>query len=219
MSGLYVYALVERSHRRMQIEGHRIEFVPASGIHAAIERLPRPPDLTESTLRLQHRIVVKLSSMCDPILPARFGAWVDLTELETIVRLRRRSLDRAFDLVRDRQQMTIRIFSATESATEGAVSSESGLAYLERRRAATRPRPSTTTASIQRAVKAIVDDERIDPGAGRLQATLHHLVKRGRSRTYLARLNRLRPSVPAADDEIVVSGPWPPFAFTPDLWS
>ena len=96
MNDVYVYALVERSRRPIRIQRRRIELVPAGGIHAAAERLARPPDLTESTLRTQHRIVVELARKWDAILPARFGAWIEMRELEDIIRLRKRSLRRAF---------------------------------------------------------------------------------------------------------------------------
>jgi hypothetical protein len=217
MRHLYVYALVERSRRPIHVEGHRIEFVPVSGIHAAAERLARAPGLTESSLRDQHRIVVELARRSEAILPARFGAWVDLPELEKIVRLRKRSLQQAFDRVRGRQQMTVRIFGPPAIAEAPVRTHSSGAAYLEARRTASRPKLSRAAAAIQLAVKPFVEGERVEAGAGLLQTTMSHLVKKGRSREYKAVVNRIRTEL-GTDDAIIVSGPWPPFAFTPELW-
>ena len=69
-----------------------------------------------------------------------------------------------------------------------------------------------------RAVKPVVAGERVEPGQGRIRATVHHLIARGRAAEYRSLVSESIGRLPSAD-QVIVSGPWPPFAFTPDLLS
>jgi hypothetical protein len=219
VSRVYVYALVEEHRRTMKVDGRFIEFLPVGGgIHAAVERLDSPPPLSEFALRAQHRVAVSLARRCDSILPARFGAWVEVSELERVIRARARTLRRAFELVRHKEQMTLRVFGASGPVREPGQQPSSGTAYLRGRRESTRVKVPRAAASIRRALRSLVDRERMDAGRGNVRVTLHHLVDRGTSREYKAIVKRVRSKL-ADKDEIVVSGPWPPFAFTPSIWS
>jgi hypothetical protein len=62
-----------------------------------------------------------------------------------------------------------------------------------------------------------VKGERIVRGERGVVATLYHLVARGRSVEYHGALEPLRAGFPGPG--FIVSGPWPPFAFAPDLWA
>ena len=217
MSRIYVYALVEKHRGAMRIEGHRITFVPAAGFYAAAARLSSPPELTEAALRAQHRLVVAIAREFDAILPVRFGGWIDVPELEQLIATHERRLRRAFALVRRREQMTVRVFGAERIAAR-AITSSSGTAYLKRRRDTVHARNPAIAADIRRAVKPLVESERIDAGRGSLQLTVHHLVPSGCSRQYKVRMSAISASL-AGRNQIVVSGPWPPFAFAPDIWS
>jgi len=222
MSILYVYALIEpqaggKTPGAIQVRGHRLRLIPVGTMHAAVEPLDAPPALSEESLRAQHDIVVGLARRFDALLPARFGAAVDLAELEHLVTLRQKTLRRAFDMVRGREQMTVRIFGPEGSAMTEAGAPDSGTAYLRSRRQAGRVRVPASGGRIRCAVKPVIERERIDPGRGRVRATLHHLVRRGRAAEYKSVVKRTLHDLPSHDD-VVVSGPWPPFAFTPDLW-
>jgi hypothetical protein len=221
MSIVYVYALIESPRRRLQgtpraraiqLRGHRIQLMPVGTVHAAVEPLDAPLALSEESLRAQHDIVVALARRFEAILPARFGAAVDLADLEHLVTMRQKVLRRAFDTVRGREQMTVRIFGPERPAEIGnADLPDTGTAYLHRRLDTAR------LGGIRRAVKPVIVRERIDPGRGRVRATLHHLVRRGCAAAYESLVKRTLHDLPSQDD-VVVSGPWPPFAFTPDLW-
>jgi hypothetical protein len=51
-----------------------------------------------------------------------------------------------------------------------------------------------------------------------VQVTLHHLVRRGDAARYVAAVEASLGGL-KVPPHVVISGPWPPFAFAPDLWS
>jgi hypothetical protein len=217
----YVYALVERSHRPTKIAGRRIHFMKLSRIYAAVERRDSAPEPTEANLRLQHRIVVELARRSDAILPVSFGAWMETEELRRVVSLREDRLLPAFDLVRRRQQMTVRILGAPPPSAPGVRSraaTGAGAAYLSRHLRALPPEASRIVRAIRREAASVVAAERVEPGKRRIIATVHHLIERGRSRQYEAAISSALNST-VSRFEVVVSGPWPPFAFAPDVWT
>ncbi len=217
MSAIYVYALQDRPGRRRVLLGHVIEIIPVEGIYAAIERRAAVPRMSEAALRVQHQIVVRLGRTADAILPARFGAVLDAKELQRVVRLRRGVLVKGFEQVRGREQMTVRIFGPVRRPGIGApLKARSGTEYLGQRRTsrATLPR---SAALISRAVRGLVSAEQIGGARGSIQATLNHLVTRGRATEYKA-LVRGTVAGMGSRVTVTVSGPWPPFAFVPDLW-
>jgi hypothetical protein len=162
-------------------------------------------------------VVVELGRRCEAILPVRFGAWIEPAELERLVEAREPIIRRALKHVRHREQMTVRIFGEDERPVMPAPAAVTGTAYLESRRAATTPRLTPLATAIRTAVVGLAVEERIDAGRGRLQLALHHLVDRGRSDDYEARVAGVISRSQTADT-VVVSGPWPPFAFAPELW-
>lgn len=219
MSHVYVYALIEGLPAAKASGGkRRIEFLPVSGIYAAIERRASAPDVNETSLREQHKTVVELGRLCDPIVPVRFGAWLALDELTNVIVSRERVLREAFEFLRHREQMTVRVFGEpVRTDDESALAAATGKAYLERLRNAARPRLTSLAEAVRRAAGSMAAAERLESGRGRLQVAIHHLTERGRSREYRALVKRAV-ETDTTSDQVVVSGPWPPFAFTPELW-
>jgi hypothetical protein len=224
MSVHYVYAFVEprrhdaarRAHARIRVQNRTIRLVQIGSVHAAIEELEAPPELTEASLRAQHGVVLRLARRFDAILPARFGAVVDAPALETVVKRHETAIRSAFDAVRGREQMTIRVFGARSGAADAA-GARSGAAYLQARRRAARVHLSATTLRIRRAVGPLVRQEQLEAGRGLIQVSLHHLIERSRAEEYRSLVEQALDG-DRSDGEVVVSGPWPPFAFTPGLW-
>jgi len=220
MCTLYVFALAAGKAGAFSVAGHRIEFVKADAVYAAVERLDQRPAVSEEALRTQHEIVVRIAAKVDAILPARFGSLVDLEELGRVVALRRDAIREALDLVRGRAQMTVRLFDAEAhpaiAPAAHAPTATSGTAYLQARRQASVRALPEEVAAVTAAVKDIVAAERSEAGQGRVAATVYHLVDRAAVDTYRERLA----GIPAGTDQqmISVSGPWPPFAFVPELW-
>ncbi len=218
---LYVLALTGGKAVPFSAAGHRIEFVKADVVYAAVERLDERPGVSEEALRTQHDIVMRIAAKVDAILPARFGSLVDHEELARVVELRRDAIREALDLVRGRVQMTVRLLDAEAHAAvtplaHAGAGAASGTEYLQaRRQAAARALPDAVT-DVTAAVKDIVAAERSEAGQGRVAATVYHLVDRAAVDKYRKRLARL-PSGPGRQT-LSVSGPWAPFAFGPELW-
>ena len=221
MSALYVFAFTDRAARPLRHGARRIEFIDVAGIHAAVEHVSARPSVSEAALRAQHTIVMQIAASVEAILPARFGALLDREELEALVAMRRESIVQALQLVSGRTQMTVRVFTsagAPGSPHAAGVDEQgtalSGSAYLEqRRRRAAVPPLSALARSLSGAVRHLVHAERTERGHGRVDWTLYHLIDRSVVRQYEKALDRLRSS------SVVVTGPWPPFAFVPDLWA
>jgi Gas vesicle synthesis protein GvpL/GvpF len=223
MSTVYVFALTNQSAPPFRHGNRRIEFIEVGGVHAAVERAARRPAVSEDALRAQHEIVTKIAESVDAILPARFGALLDSAELASLVSMRLAPITKTLELVSGRVQMTVRVFTglppsprrrrpAVASAETGH-GRPSGTEYLEQRRRDAAAALTGEAASISAAVRGLVTDERTACGQGRDEWTLYHLVDRG----VLPRYERA--IEPFKSSAVAVTGPWPPFAFVPDLWS
>jgi hypothetical protein len=215
VKAFYVFAITGRTPPPFTFMGHRIEFVAAGGAAAAIERLSAPPKVSEETLRAQHEIVMRISERVAAILPARFGAFVGPSELEQLMAARRETIGQALDLVRGRVQMTLRIRDRT-LATRGpdvtsSAAPSTGTAYLEARRAAAVQLLPAAVPAIG-AVRHLVRAERHDIDRRQGVVSMYHLIERNTVSEYQRALSAIQ------SPSISVSGPWPPFAFAPDLW-
>ncbi|MCA1559815.1 MAG: GvpL/GvpF family gas vesicle protein [Acidobacteria bacterium] len=218
MSAVYVYALLDSARRPARIGRHAIEFVGIGSICAAVERVSERPAVSETALRDQHDVVTRLARNADAILPARFGSLIELAELERMVARHEHTIEKALELVRGREQMTLRLFAdgagVTSSDMAPASPPSSGTAYLAMRAAATAIPPEVE--GLRAKLGSLVIAERVERGEGRLHATVWHLIARGSSGRYHTAVAGL------ADDlaplRLAVSGPWPPFAFAPAIW-
>ena len=216
MSALYVYALSGGSTTPFTAHGHRIDFVAFGNVYAAVERSAKRPAVSEAALRTQHEIVIRIFASVDDVLPVRFGAYVEEEELGQLVTMRRDVIQRALDLVRGRVQMTTRIrgqeASKARPAVSPAIAAATGTAYLEARRSAG-ARPLTPMAtSVAKAVRHLAVSERVDSETARTSIAIYHLIDKHRVKDYKEALSSLQSSA------LTVTGPWPPFAFAPDLW-
>jgi len=230
-----VYALAEGGLGRIGIRGiagEALRAVRVGAIDAVIGRVSRIPRPTERNLRRHGRVVSALWRRTPALLPARFGTAVgDVAELEAIVGARQKTLRRTLRSVRHRAQMTVRMLSGsgtrdsglgTRDSGRGRISSPGsrvpdpgsrGRSYLHARVAtAQRARDVPGFAACRHAVKAWVRAERVEK-RGRV-ATIYHLVPRGSAGRYRAALER---AAAGAQVRMLVSGPWPPYAFADTL--
>jgi hypothetical protein len=217
MSRLYVFALTGASLPPWTAAGAELVSVDLDGIHAISERRDEPPAISEETLRRQHDIVSQIAARADAVLPARFGALVSEAELRHLVDLRREVIRRSLILVKGRQQMTVRIL-ASAAAHRGklpARAASSGTEYLNERRAAASGRALPGVDILQGAVRDVISADRVDPGKGRVVATLYHLIVSGTDPVYRERIEAVVPKL--APMTAMVTGPWAPFAFAPEL--
>ena len=223
MSALYVFALTNAPAPTLRHGNRQIEFIEVAGIHAAVERVTASPSISEDALRAQHDIVMKIAAKVESILPARFGALVDRQELESLVTMRLASITEALECVSGRVQMTVRVCAPTgrtmparathlEQRSDG-VAAASGTEYLEQRRREANPVLSGQAEAISTALHALVHGERSQHGQRGVDWTLYHLVDRDGLPRYERAMERFK------SPAVIVTGPWPPFAFVPDLWS
>jgi hypothetical protein len=206
---LYVHALTDTPVPRWTQHGRTFESVAIGSVFAVCERRSDPPPPTEEQLRTQHSIVVAIASQVPAVLPARFGSLVDADELAAIVSRQEAAIESAITLVRGKVQMTLRM-TVPSAASRPAAAAASGRQYLELRRRQASPRvPPRLEAILAKVSQYVVQERRESTTAGSI--TVYHLVERtdlDRYRALLADVARIR-----------VSGPWPPFAFVPEIWS
>ena len=204
---LYVLALTDASLVQHAIGESDVHTESFGGIHAVCLRRAAVPPLSDRELRYQHALVLEIAARCRAILPARFGTLLTKRELVRFVREHREDIEAGFDLVRDRAQMTIRITGRRPALAARSVPA-SGRAYLERRRAeADPPLPAPARMFLGR-LRRLATAERREAGAGALLATVYHLVN-------LTDLPHYARAARHAPRSVLVSGPWPPFAFAP----
>jgi len=214
---LYVYALLGTSIAAARLPLRKLEIVPVGGLFAAGERFLAPPALTEASLRRQHRIVVRLSRLSTAVLPVRFGAFMSDDELPQIVGARRHVLLRALQQVRGCDQMTVRIFGPPLQVLPAGTPA-SGSEYLRARAAAMRPTLTPGARALVKAVSSLVNAQHVSGSRGGVQLTIDHLVRRANVARYRRLLSNCAGELQPRLD-IAVSGPWPAFAFAPDIWT
>jgi hypothetical protein len=212
---VYVHALTGAPAPRL-VTARDIEFIAFGDVFAAIEHVDRAPVLSEAVLREQHDLVMRIAAEVDAVLPARFGSFCDLDELGRVIERRRSEIRDALDLVRGREQMTIRFIGepAPEPAPAAPAAPMSGAQYLRARRDAAAGRLPRGLDVIRHAVAPAVVRERLEAADGRMPAALYHLIPRGSAAAYREALERIDAPLGRA---LTVSGPWPAFAFAPEL--
>lgn len=197
---------------RLRVGGTPLH-VHAVGHVAALLGSPRnAPSRLEDALRRQHDIVLGLASRIDPLLPVRFGTRMTIARLVEAVRSSGDQLAGALAHVRGRRQMTLRIIGPP-GESQAAGFPPTGGEYLMRQRAKRAIPPEATP--LMAAVAAFVLDERLQPGRAAVRTTVFHLVERRAAAAYRRAAAR---AIPGLDPwSATVSGPWPAFAFAPDL--
>jgi hypothetical protein len=194
--------------------GEPLRVVAAGGLAAIVGSIGRSPDATPRALARYDAVVRQLAERFPAVLPARFGTCVSREELASILAARADSLSRALRHVRGRAQMTVRVIadqgSGIEEHRSHATGALSGTTYLRQRAAAdARAREVVAFEPLRSAVKRWIRDERVEKRDR--TATIYHLVPRASAAAYT---RSLRGAALRAGTPIVVSGPWPPYAFT-----
>jgi hypothetical protein len=213
---VYVYALAEPGlPRRFSILGRRLLSMDFSGIDAIVERGAAVESSTEAIER-QHGIITRLADRGGTILPARFGSTVTEASLRALLERRRDEVSAALRQVRGCEQMTVRVFGEPQQAA-AMPSSPSGTAFLQQRRAQAH-RETAEVAVIRREFGDSVRAERVERGRHGIRVTVFHLVPRKHLATYQRRALVLQHKLRQDGVTVTITGPWPAFAFTPDLF-
>ncbi len=226
-----IYAVVSGASGPIRGEGasgERLRRTRVAGLDLVIGSVARVPRPTAAALRRYDVAVRQLMATHGSVLPARHGTCAaTLDELTRAVLDRRDALRRSLRLVRHRVQMTVRVFAvqsrfrvSSESVqsrfrvgSEWGDEATQGRQYLQRRAAEMQiPGSEPLRAAVKKWVRA-ERVERLDRGG--LAGSIYHLVPRGATTPYRTSLQR---AALAADLTIVVSGPWPPYAFADGGW-
>lgn len=219
----YVYALVdERPAGRLgRGLGGAVSSRPVPGGFAVVERRADVPPAEFGTLKKHDRLVGAVAEQVAAILPVRFGTLLEPEEIEEALQDREDDVAAAFALVRGRVQFTWRrreqpssrsgtpaLSPAAARATPGA-----GAAYLRRAARAANPPPPVVFRISREKLRPMIVQERYQPATASLPDSLYHLVDRASA----ARYRLIAEKLGSATSALRVTGPWAPFAFTPDL--
>ena len=190
-------------------EGERLRLIRHGRLAAVVRKVPHAPAPTTVNLRRYDRTMQAIAKRFDAMLPARFGTCVSREELIFILSSRRAALAPALARVRGRVQMTVRLVGdGPHRPPPSDTRPPSGVDYLRARsREAAVPEFDPLRATVRRWVRA----EHVDRRGG--VATVYHLIPRSSVDAYRAAVQR---AGAAGGLHLIVSGPWPPYAFAAD---
>jgi Gas vesicle synthesis protein GvpL/GvpF len=222
---VYVYGLLATTPPEplgVGIVGEPLRVAKCGRLLAVVGDMAEVPPVSATTLREHDRVVRRLSAMADAALPVRFGSLVDDEgEIARHLESAEEALERALDLVKGREQMTVRIYQREESreqdeprpAEPAPADLGPGARYLHaRRQASAQEARSAALAALLPALETLVSAERIEAHeTPPLIASIHHLVERGRGAAYTAAVDMTAAGLDRV--RVVVGGPWPPYAF------
>lgn len=225
---LYVYAIVSSPVRVRSLSsgaGDRLRPVIGGGTVAVVADCDKRPSPTVSALRKHDAIVRRIAQAVPAVLPVRFGTIADTDRsLAALLEAWSAELQPALGLVERREQMTLRLFGRGAAVPEAPsptshqpeAEDHPGTSYLTRlARAHTRARAAPELERLNEALAHIVAAERISRhDTGPLLLTAYHLIPRGKARLYRGILKR---RAAALGLRAIASGPWPPYAFVPEL--
>jgi Gas vesicle synthesis protein GvpL/GvpF len=179
--------------------GEAVRALPAGSLFALAGEVDHPPDLTPDAVRAHDAAVRRLAVACPALLPVRFGSIADELDFSG----REAELLEALELVRGREQMTLRVYGEPHPADRG-----SGTAYLESLR---RLRSIPALDPLRAALGPLVRAERTEPHDGPLIASVYHLIDRGSAPQYLRALAGVALAL-----RVAPTGPWPAWSFAPE---
>lgn len=231
--GLMIYAVTD-AHAVLPSGGPSdagLRLFREGALGAVVRDVRRVPDPAEENLRQYDRTMRRLAESTRALLPVRFGTYVDdPAELRYILRSRHDTLRQRLAHVRNRVQMTLHLStrggnqvtsgegphqSSTRRGHEVPAASGrpvrrgDGTRHLrERAEAAARARDVPQLSPVRPALGRWIRDERVERRPERV--SVYHLIPRASAAAYQRVVARsaARTGVP-----IVVTGPWPPYAF------
>ena len=218
---LYIFALVDRPPSGRPGTGLTgpLSLRPVGDAFAVVERRADVPPAEFGTLQRHQAVVTDLASRVPAILPVRFGSLMDPDALDEALDEREDDLQAALAHVRDRVQFTWR-GTRSPGGSRGSKGSKvsrgsvlSGAEYLRQAAKAARPVPPAAWRVIRGTLGPLVVDERYQVASSSVPDSLSHLV----SRDAVSRYGVLATALRHANPKISMTGPWPPFAFAPEM--
>jgi hypothetical protein len=212
----YVFALLDTVPSRRMGKGLSgpITLREMSACYVAAERRADVPPTELGALNTHHRVVVRLWKDAPAVLPVRFGTLLEPEQIAEALEEKDEDVTEAFNVVRGRAQFSWRAPRAGTARRRvvRAPLELSGTEYLRRAaRALTAP---PRFSPIRRRLETLIAAERYEPSRAALPEALYHLVDRTRIDHYLSAASDI--PLPAALAP-TLSGPFPAYAFVPEL--
>jgi hypothetical protein len=232
----YVFALVDKvpSSRPGKGLGGALSVLAVGDAFAVVERRADVPPVDFGPLQKHQDVVNRLAALVPAILPVRFGTLLERDALEEALHERDDDISGAFALVRGRVQFTWRKRGARTDArgaretrggrreTRGARRAAPdvlsavrapGTEYLREAARASKPAPPAAWRALRSKLAPLFAAERYQPATATLPESLYHLVDRASSVRYATVASGVHHSTAT----FTMSGPWPAFAFTPEI--
>ena len=215
----YVFALVDATPDGRLGRGLRgpLRARPTAGALAIVERRADVPPPELGSLRAHQAVVSRLANAAPAILPVRFGTLLEEGALDEALNEREEEIAEAFALVRHRIQFTWRRCQRSASNAPKLAkppgSIGGGAAYLRHAAKAATPTPPASFRLLRDRLHAFVVRERFQPAANGMPDSLYQLIEK----TAIDRDRAMADALTLTNPAFSVSGPWPPFAFAPEL--
>lgn len=216
MPEICVYAIAPRQSGPIRVRGvagETLRAIPVGRLDVIVGQVRAIPPPTATSLRRYDRMMSALWRRMPALLPARFGTTArDEADVEGIVGPRERTLRRRLRAVRGRAQMIVRIVGTGDSPRSPIPDPRSpirGRSYL---RARQREHAVPAFDPLRARVRRWVREERMQKRGN--VASIYHLIPVGSVDRYRSALEA---AAREADVRMIVSGPWPPYAFA-DSW-
>jgi hypothetical protein len=216
----YVFALVDAAPSGARGRGLSgplaLRVVP--GGFAVVERRADVPPVELGSLTRHQAVLTRIAPRVPAMIPVRFGTLLDDEAIDEALGERGSEIAEAFEGVRERVQFTWRRQAPRVPRDGGLAGSAvggplSGSEYLRRAAKAAHPKPPAAWRAVRVQVGPLIVAERYQPASGTAPESLYHLVARSAARRYGTIAAALR----HADPRLTVTGPWPPFAFVPEM--
>jgi hypothetical protein len=221
----YVFALVDAAPSGAKGRGLSgpLALLAVPGGFAVVERRADVPPVELGSLERHQDVLTRLVSRVPAIIPVRFGTLLDEDEIDERLGEREAEIAEAFAAVRDRVQFTWRRRGRAAKSQERGTgtngrgangeTSGSGTEYLRRAASAAKPAIPAAWRAVRAGLAALIAAERYQSASGPVPESLYHLVARDAAALYQERASALRD----ADPKLRTTGPWPAFAFVPDM--
>lgn len=210
---VYVYAIVSDDAEMADligVTGESLFAVPIDNGHVICGEISALPPVDTATLKAQDALVRTLHGRVPALLPMRFG--MSAADPPAVVEKIRAidGLAERLRLVRDCEQMTIRVLGSGSEATDQPVVAGTGTEYLAA--LAKRRRASPELSAIAAAPGDLARDVRVDSGSyPGVVGSVYHLIARGREADYRASIDRGAATLLRV--RVIVTGPSPAYAF------
>ena len=213
----YVFALVDAPPSGAAGSGlsGALSLRRLAGAFAVVERRADVPPVGFGTLKKHQGVVSHLAKRVPAILPVRFGTLLEAADLDEAVAERDEEIAEAFDLVRHRVQFTWRPTGKSRRTDRGTsrAAAASGTQYLRRAARAANPPPPAVFRALRATLAPLAVRQRYQAGTDTMPDAVYHLVGRADARRYAAQAAALEQTTP----QLAVTGPFPPFAFAPEI--